>query len=54
MAGIIAGLLPQVMPAVARGDIRPLVDTTLPLADFRQAADRLRSGDAIGKVVLTL
>lgn len=54
MAGIIAGLLPESLPDVARGAIRPVIDRTVDIADFQQAADRLRSGNALGKIVLTL
>jgi NADPH2:quinone reductase len=54
MAGVIAGLLPEVIPSVTRGQIRPVIDSTVPVTDFQQVADRLRSGDAIGKVVLTM
>ncbi|MFC7754108.1 zinc-binding dehydrogenase [Tsukamurella soli] len=53
MAGVIAGLLPDVRPAVARGESRPVIDQTVDIREFRQAADRLRSGDAVGKIVLT-
>ncbi|MEV7136429.1 zinc-binding dehydrogenase [Arthrobacter sp. NPDC093128] len=54
MAAVIAGLLPEVIPAVARGEIRPVIDQTVDIADFQQAAERLRSGEAAGKIVLTL
>ncbi|WP_306361835.1 zinc-binding dehydrogenase [Nocardia sp. CC227C] len=54
MADVIAALLPEVIPAVARGQIRPVIDRTVALAEFRQAADRLRSGEAVGKVVLRM
>ncbi|MGJ0184343.1 quinone oxidoreductase family protein [Corynebacterium glyciniphilum] len=53
MADIIAGLLPEVIPAVTRGEIRPKIDQTLPVTDFLLVAERLRSGDAQGKVVMT-
>ncbi|GAA1357838.1 zinc-binding dehydrogenase [Arthrobacter rhombi] len=54
MAGIIAGLLPAVVPAVARGEIRPMIDRTVDVAESREAAERLRSGQAVGKVVFRL
>lgn len=54
MAEVIAGLLPEVIPAVARGQIRPVIDKTVDLSDFREAAERLRSGEASGKIVLTI
>ena len=36
------------------GDLRVLVDSTFPLDRAQEAFDRLQSGDAIGKVVLTV
>ena len=53
MASTIAGLLPEVIPAVARGEIRPVIDSTLAASDTKDLAARLRSGDADGKIVLT-
>lgn len=53
MAGIIAGLLPDVIPAVGRGEIRPVIDSTVAASDAAQVADRLRSGATDGKIVLT-
>lgn len=53
MAGIIAGLLPEVMPAVARGEIRPVIDGTVDITEPARLADRLRSGETDGKIVLT-
>jgi NADPH:quinone reductase len=43
-----------VIPVVARGVIRLMIDQTVDFAEFGQAAARLRSGDAVGKIVLTL
>jgi NADPH2:quinone reductase len=42
----------EVLPAVARGNIRPVIDSTVNVDEFQRAADRLRSGAAVGKVVL--
>lgn len=53
MAGVVAGLLADIQPAVARGEVRPVIDATFAAADHRSAAERLRSGSAAGKVVLT-
>lgn len=50
---ILEALQETVLPAVARGDIRPVIDSTVDVADAQQAADRLRSGEAVGKIVLT-
>jgi NADPH2:quinone reductase len=54
MAGVIAGLLPEVLPAVTRGEIRPVIDSTLDVTAAAQVAGRLRSGDADGKIVVTM
>jgi NADPH2:quinone reductase len=54
MAAVISGLLPQVIPAVARGEIRPVIDRTVDITDFGQAAERLRSGQAVGKIVFKM
>jgi NADPH2:quinone reductase len=50
---ILEALREQVLSAVARGDIRPVIDSTLDVTNVRQATERLRSGEAEGKVVLT-
>ncbi|MFF1552997.1 zinc-binding alcohol dehydrogenase family protein [Rhodococcus erythropolis] len=44
MADVIAALLPEVMPAVARGEIRPVIDMTTDVTEFQHVANRLRSG----------
>ncbi|WP_211221753.1 quinone oxidoreductase family protein [Granulicoccus phenolivorans] len=43
----------EVLPAVAAGKIRPVIDRTVGVAEFQQVDDRLRSGAAVGKIVLT-
>jgi NADPH:quinone reductase-like Zn-dependent oxidoreductase len=50
---ILECLRPEVLPAVRRGDIRPIIDSTVDVADVQQIIDRLRSGEAVGKCVLT-
>ncbi|WP_026338278.1 zinc-binding dehydrogenase [Nocardiopsis sp. CNS-639] len=50
---ILQGLLPEVLPAVARGQIHPIIDRTVDITDFARAAQRLRSGEAVGKIVLS-
>ncbi|MEU6658896.1 zinc-binding dehydrogenase [Streptomyces sp. NPDC046821] len=49
---ILESLSAEVLPAVARGEIRPVIDSAVDVADFQEAADRLRSGRAVGKFVL--
>jgi NADPH:quinone reductase-like Zn-dependent oxidoreductase len=42
----------QVLEFVRAGQLAPVVDTVLPLAQARQAHERLASGAPFGKVVL--
>lgn len=49
---ILEAVRDQVLPAVARGDVAPVIDSNLDITDFQQATNRLRSGDAVGKTVL--
>jgi NADPH:quinone reductase-like Zn-dependent oxidoreductase len=48
------GELAELAALCAREDIHPLVDSTFALADARSAFERLASGDAFGKIVLTV
>jgi NADPH:quinone reductase-like Zn-dependent oxidoreductase len=41
-------------PLLESGEVVPIVDATFPLADADAAHARLDSGDAIGKVLLTI
>jgi NADPH:quinone reductase len=52
MADVCAALKPDVLPAVADGRIRAVVDSVFDFDDALSAAKYLRSYDAIGKVVL--
>ncbi|WP_228389190.1 zinc-binding dehydrogenase [Cumulibacter manganitolerans] len=53
-AGVYAALRPAVLPAVAQGRIRAVVDRVLPMDEAKAAADYMRSNRASGKVVLTI
>jgi NADPH2:quinone reductase len=44
----------QVVPLLARGMVRPVVDTEFPLDQVREAHTRLASNETFGKVVLLL
>jgi NADPH2:quinone reductase len=44
----------HVWPLLARGEVRPIVHTTLPLAQASEAHRLLEAGEVIGKVVLTV
>ena len=51
---VCAALVPDVLPAVAEGRIRPLVDRVFAFDDAREAANYMRSNQAVGKIVLEL
>jgi NADPH2:quinone reductase len=53
-SAVIAGLLPEVIPAVACGRVRPVIDRALPLSRPEEISARLRSGEAVGKVVVAI
>ncbi|WP_370182225.1 zinc-binding dehydrogenase [Rhodococcus wratislaviensis] len=50
---MIPALTPDVVPAVADGRVRPAVDSVLSFDQAKKAADRLRSNQSRGKIVLT-
>lgn len=52
-AEIVAGVRAEVWPFVADSQIKPVVDTVLPMSDAQQAHERLESSAHIGKIVLT-
>ncbi|MFE3824317.1 zinc-binding alcohol dehydrogenase family protein [Streptomyces sp. NPDC059092] len=54
LGGVIAAAGRDLLPAVADGRIRPLIDTTLSFDTATEAAGRLRSHRAHGKIVLTV
>jgi NADPH2:quinone reductase len=54
LAEVCAALVPEVLPAVAGGRIRPVVDRVFAFDDAVKAADYLRSNEAIGKIVLEM
>lgn len=53
-AEVVAATADLVLPLVADGTVKPVVDSTFPLADATAAHARLDSGDAIGKVILNV
>lgn len=54
LAAVCAALRPEVLPAVAEGRVRPVVDRVFDFDDALKAADYLRGNQAVGKVVLRL
>jgi NADPH2:quinone reductase len=51
---VAAALVPVVLPAVADGRIRPVVDSVFPFEEAQRAADRMRSNQAVGKIVIEM
>lgn len=53
-AAICCGVVENVWPLVASGEVRPIVETTLPLEDVVRAHRMMDDGGRAGKIVLTL
>jgi len=53
-AAIARGIEERVWPLVAAGRIKPVIDSTFPLAKAAEAHARMESSQHIGKIVLTL
>jgi putative PIG3 family NAD(P)H quinone oxidoreductase len=53
-AAICAAVVEHVWPLVADGKIRPVVNTSLPLAEAGRAHALMMSGEASGKILLTV
>ncbi|OIH97434.1 MULTISPECIES: NAD(P)H-quinone oxidoreductase [unclassified Curtobacterium] len=53
-AAIVRAVRYNVWPLVAAGRIRPVIDSVLPLAEADEAHRRVRDGEVVGKVLLTL
>ena len=51
-ARIVRGVRDQVWPLVAAGAIRPIIDTTVPMADAIDAHRRMEASDHLGKILL--
>lgn len=53
-AEIAAALAREVVPLIAQGRCRPVIDSTVPLAEVRAAHARMASSAHVGKIVLTM
>jgi NADPH:quinone reductase-like Zn-dependent oxidoreductase len=51
-ARIVRGVRDQVWPLVEARTIRPIIDTTMPMAEATAAHRRMESSDHIGKILL--
>ncbi len=53
-AAIAKALRDRVWPLLESARVRPVIDSTFPLADATKAHERMESGEHIGKIVLTV
>jgi len=53
-AAIAAALQQQALPLIASGKVRPVIDSTFPLAKAAEAHARMEASGHIGKIVLTV
>ena len=44
----------HVVPLLASGNVRPVIDSVFPIDEVRAAHQRIESNESFGKVVLTL
>jgi NADPH:quinone reductase-like Zn-dependent oxidoreductase len=51
-AAIVASVLAGVWPLVSSGQVRPVIETTLPLAEAAEAHRLLAASGHIGKILL--
>jgi NADPH2:quinone reductase len=51
---IAAAVAQKVLPLLAAGEVRPVIDSTFPLAQAAAAHARMESSQHIGKIVLTV
>jgi putative PIG3 family NAD(P)H quinone oxidoreductase len=51
-AAIVAGVRADVWPLIAQAKIRPIIETTLPLADAADAHRLMEAGEHVGKILL--
>jgi putative PIG3 family NAD(P)H quinone oxidoreductase len=49
---IVKGVRDQVWPLVEAGAIRPIIDTTMPMSEAREAHRRMEASDHLGKILL--
>ncbi|MES2750934.1 MAG: NAD(P)H-quinone oxidoreductase [Pseudomonadota bacterium] len=53
-AAMVSAITAKVLPWLADGRVKPLMDSTFPLKDAAKAHERMESSQHIGKIVLTL
>jgi putative PIG3 family NAD(P)H quinone oxidoreductase len=52
-AAVVTGVHETVWPLVASGQVRPVIDTVLPLAEAAAAHELMEAGGHVGKIILT-
>ncbi|HUC23531.1 MAG TPA: zinc-binding dehydrogenase [Streptosporangiaceae bacterium] len=52
-AAIVSRVRAGVWPLVSSGQVRPVIETTLPLAEAAQAHRRMAAGGHVGKILLS-
>jgi NADPH2:quinone reductase len=53
-AEVYAAVTREALPPVADGRVRPVIDCVVPFDEAQRAADRMRSNQAVGKIVLEM
>ena len=53
-AAAVPAFVRDVMPAIAAGRIKPVIDRAYPLAELAQARERMESNRHVGKIVITV
>jgi NADPH:quinone reductase len=53
-AEVYAAVVRDALPTIADGRVRPIVDRVVPFDRAQEAADRMRSNEAVGKIVLAI
>ena len=44
----------HIMPAIASGEIKPIIDSVFAFSDVEKAHERMGSGEHVGKVMLAI
>ncbi|WP_106848953.1 NAD(P)H-quinone oxidoreductase [Blastococcus sp. Marseille-P5729] len=52
-AAVVAGVTEDVWPLISSGEVKPIVDSTMPMSEAAKAHERMESSEHIGKIILT-
>jgi NADPH2:quinone reductase len=53
-AQLVRSFTEECIPALARGDLKPVIETSFDLSEMRQAHELMESNATIGKIVITV